>query len=165
MDEVLTHTMPGPPPGAAAFSDVPAELLLPRDMEPEDDAEEDGEVEEDDGMLELADGELLDVALPPLAEPLLELPAAELPPLALLEEPLLLELLPPDFDLSTPPWWLHAPRPLLVAVVPSLHMTGALVEPAVLLVSCALTSGAIEMMAPSAAMRVSTLNRVIAARG
>jgi hypothetical protein len=158
--------MPGPPPGAAAFSDVLAELLLPRDMEPEDDAEEDGGVEEDDdGMLELEDGERLDVELPVLPEPELALPAAELPLLALLAESLLLELLPPDFDLSTPPWWLHAPRPLLADVVPSLHMTGALVEPDALLVSCALSSGAIEMRAPSAAMRVSSLRRFTAGRG
>lgn len=86
--------MPGPPPGAAAFAAVLAELLLPRDMEPEDDAEEDGDVEDGDvedgdGMRELEDGELFEV---------------ELPAVALLEAPLLLELLPPDFDLSTPPW-------------------------------------------------------------
>jgi len=56
---------------------------------------------------------------------------------AALPEALLVGAVP---DLFTPPWWLQAPLPLCVAVVPSLQSTGVAASLADVVVSAALPS-------------------------
>jgi hypothetical protein len=58
-------------------------------------------------------------------------------PVAALPEALLVDAVP---DLFTPPWWLQAPLPLCVAVVPSLQSTGVAASLADVAVSAALPS-------------------------
>lgn len=112
-DAVFTHTLSGPPPGAAA-AEGPCVWV--------------------DGGCVDADEPGVGAAAPPAAE-LLAFPVELLDPLLVVLAPFELEAPVPWFAalvaaLSIPPCPLHAPRPPWGEVVPSLQVTGVLASAA-----------------------------------